>query len=258
MPIDTTEENGGNAAEVTGKASSTDTETGEGETERPPARKGESLSSRKKNSAKLLSFPVPSDGWTLKEEKFLMELATNGFKREKAAIAAGYSPTSAAAIASENLSKPKFQDRIKKALAQQQLTFEEVMGHLAAIIRGEAGDVFDDAGNIDWEKVRRNDAGHLIKNPKTGEIYDRLTAIRTYAAIAAAAVKEKRERDATDANRQFIARKVAELAEAEGISEPQALDLLKSLKPDWLDLQRFELPPIEAEIVEEDDGDGAE
>lgn len=256
----TADENGGNAAEVTGEANPTDAETGEAETgqeqkheteqERQPATK---KPTRKKNNAKLLNFPVPAAGHTLKEEKFLTALLTNGFHKEKAAIAAGYSPKSAGPMASHLLRKDKIKQRLRRAL-EARVTIEELIGYLVEMVQTHSTDLTDDEGNIDWGFLREHDLGFMVKNPKTGEMYNRLDAIRTLKDLWQLSLDYQKHRDATDANRQFIARKVAELAEAEGISEPQALDMLKSLKPDWVDLQRFELPPIEAEIVEEDDG----
>lgn len=69
------------------------------------------------------------------------------------------------------------------------------------------------------------------------EIYDREAAMKAICEIT----EERHPRPkSNDADRQFIARKVGELAECESISRAEALALLKSLKPDWVALQEYE------------------
>lgn len=69
------------------------------------------------------------------------------------------------------------------------------------------------------------------------EIYDREAAIKAICGITEERYPYPKS---NDGDRQFIARKVGELAECENISRVEALALLKLLKPDWTALQEYE------------------
>lgn len=81
------------------------------------------------------------DGLTPKQKKFCDEYLVdcNG---AAAAIRAGYSKKTAAAIAAENLTKPKIRAYIDKRMAEKEseliATQDEVLRHLTSVMRGEA------------------------------------------------------------------------------------------------------------------------
>ena len=64
-------------------------------------------------------------------------------------------------VASENLQKPKIQERIQERMRQLQKNADEVLLRLAQQAESSIGDFIDDAGVINWRKVRAK--GHLVK-----------------------------------------------------------------------------------------------
>mgnify|MGYP000274209540 CR=1 FL=1 len=93
---------------------------------------------------------------TAKQEKFCQEylIDLNG---AQAAIRAGYAKKSCRSIANENLTKPDIQQRIqqlqKEARKTTEITREEVLSTLAAIMRAKLPDYFTDGKKMDLEKL---------------------------------------------------------------------------------------------------------
>jgi phage terminase small subunit len=78
---------------------------------------------------------------TAKQQRFCDEYLID-LDGTKAAIRAGYSPRTAAAIASENLRKPKIQQYIADRMAEKEKQLiadqDEVLRYLTAVLRGES------------------------------------------------------------------------------------------------------------------------
>lgn len=78
---------------------------------------------------------------TAKQQRFCDEYLID-LDGTKAAIRAGYSPRTAAAIASENLRKPKLQQYIAERMAEKEKQLiadqDEVLRYLTAVLRGES------------------------------------------------------------------------------------------------------------------------
>ena len=95
------------------------------------------------------------------------EYVANGGNGVQAAKTAGYSPDSAYAIASENLTKPEIAKRIQQRIAEaKNLTPNEIIGTLAAQMRADIADFFDAGGNVDIDRIRQHGLGPLVRKFK--------------------------------------------------------------------------------------------
>ena len=78
---------------------------------------------------------------TKKQQRFCDEYLID-LDGTKAAIRAGYSPKTAAAIASENLRKPKLREEIAERMAEKEKQLiadqDEVLKYLTSVLRGES------------------------------------------------------------------------------------------------------------------------
>ena len=78
---------------------------------------------------------------TAKQQRFCDEYLID-LDGTKAAIRAGYSPKTAAAIASENLRKPKLREYIAERMAEKEKQLiadqDEVLKYLTSVLRGES------------------------------------------------------------------------------------------------------------------------
>lgn len=78
---------------------------------------------------------------TKKQQRFCDEYLID-LDGTKAAIRAGYSPKTAAAIASENLRKPKLREYIAERMAEKEKQLiadqDEVLKYLTSVLRGES------------------------------------------------------------------------------------------------------------------------
>ena len=101
-------------------------------------------------------------GLTNKQRAFIEEYLVD-FNGTRAAERAGYKGNDAtlAAIASENLTKPKLAKRIADRFATKIMTADEVLSRLSGMARADISEFVTDAGAIDWDAVR--DQGYLVK-----------------------------------------------------------------------------------------------
>ena len=80
-------------------------------------------------------------GMTAKQQRFCDEYLID-LDGTKAAIRAGYSPKTAAAIASENLRKPKLREYIAERMAEKEKELiadqDEVLKYLTSVLRGQS------------------------------------------------------------------------------------------------------------------------
>lgn len=80
-------------------------------------------------------------GMTAKQQRFCDEYLID-LDGTKAAIRAGYSPKTAAAIASENLRKPKLREYIDERMDEKEKQLiasqDEVLKYLTSVLRGES------------------------------------------------------------------------------------------------------------------------
>jgi phage terminase small subunit len=102
---------------------------------------------------------------TVKQEKFVEGVLQHG-NATKAAIDAGYSPRSAAVLASRNLKRPDIKARIKSRIDQAQLDTDEIIGTLVSHMRADVGDLLGDDGTPDLARAIENGARHIIKKIK--------------------------------------------------------------------------------------------
>ena len=126
---------------------------------------------------------------TPKQKLFIAEYLTD-FNATQAAIRAGYSKKTAAAIGAENLTKPKIKDEIDRHLKERAMSADEVLTRLANIARGSAADylLIDEFGYVGLDLLRMKDAGklYLIKKYKVTkqggtelELYDAQGALNS-------------------------------------------------------------------------------
>lgn len=99
---------------------------------------------------------------TGKQTAFIEEYFKD-FNGVKAAERAGYSGGyfTLAAMASENLKKPKIAKRIAERFQARVMTADEVLSRLSGMARADISEFVTDTGAVDWEKVRKQ--GYLIK-----------------------------------------------------------------------------------------------
>lgn len=108
----------------------------------------------------------------------------------KAAIAAGYSETTARAQGSRLLTNADIAAYIRERLDQHAMSANEVLYHLAQIARGDMSDLIDRHGNIDVDAARAAEKTGLIRRVKvmsiTGEENDTFSSeIESYDRLKA-------------------------------------------------------------------------
>lgn len=101
-------------------------------------------------------------GLTGKQTAFIEEYFKD-FNGVKAAERAGYNGGyfTLAAIASENLKKPKIAKRIAERFQAKIMTADEVLSRLSGMARANISEFVTDTGAIDWDRVRKQ--GYLVK-----------------------------------------------------------------------------------------------
>lgn len=99
---------------------------------------------------------------TGKQTAFIEEYFKD-FNGVKAAERAGYSGGyfTLAAMASENLKKPKIAKRIAERFQARVMTADEVLSRLSGMARADISEFVTDTGAIDWGAVRKQ--GYLVK-----------------------------------------------------------------------------------------------
>lgn len=105
---------------------------------------------------------------TTRQQRFVNELANPKNKSQaEAARKAGYSKKTAKQIASENLTKPylssAFAERRARAIANHEVTPEEVLGSAVFQMRTTIEDLLDDNGSFDYNKARGNGSISAVK-----------------------------------------------------------------------------------------------
>ena len=133
---------------------------------------------------------------TPRQRKFVSEYAKT-LNGTQAAIVAGYSPDTAAAIASENLTKPEIaagvQERVSKALELADCTADRTIMELSRVAYVDVGEITDEHGNCKplheiSEDARRAIAGVevIIKNAEAGDgVTDKVHKIKMADKVAA-------------------------------------------------------------------------
>jgi hypothetical protein len=99
---------------------------------------------------------------TLKQDKFVEGVIQHG-NATKAARDAGYSPRSAAVIASRNLKRPDIQEQIKARIEAAKLDTDEIIGTLIGHMRADIGNLLGDDGSLDLVRGIENGSTHIIK-----------------------------------------------------------------------------------------------
>lgn len=102
---------------------------------------------------------------THREEMFIEAYLTNGGNATDAARQAGYSEKSVRELARRLLTKVDIKTRIKERVNEAKVTSDEVVGTLAAQMRGRITDVLPDDGGLISE-IKKKNLGHLIKKIK--------------------------------------------------------------------------------------------
>jgi hypothetical protein len=124
---------------------------------------------------------------TLKQEKFVEGVIQHG-NATKAARDAGYSPRSAAVIASRNLKRPDIQEQIKARIEAAKLDTDEIIGTLIGHMRADIGNLLGDDGALDLVRAIENGSSHIIKKLviRTRRIAGRSPTVREGVASDAA------------------------------------------------------------------------
>ncbi len=110
---------------------------------------------------------APRQKLTPKRERFVDHYIANGGNGAKAAKDAGYAQKTARVEAARLLTNANIQRRIAERIDDAaSVSANEVIGTLAAQMRADATDLFDESGAFDIEKLREARLGHLIKKIK--------------------------------------------------------------------------------------------
>lgn len=119
----------------------------------------------------------------------------------KAAIKAGYAPSTASVDVYRALENPRIsaaiQNRINRALKHHQVTPEEVLGSTVFQMRSSMDDLMDEDGFFDLQKARETGAIDLIKEIEFDETIDLETGVRK--------VRHKVKFDSASAARKEVA-----------------------------------------------------
>lgn len=133
---------------------------------------------------------------TMKERAFILEYVKDGNGTESARRAGyGGSDNTLAAIASENLKKPKILRALDDLLKQSAMPANEVLMHLSDIGRSDIADVVGLFGAPDLDKAAMRGKSQMVKRIRTKtttmddkeihetelEMYDRLKALELLA-----------------------------------------------------------------------------
>lgn len=133
-------------------------------------------------------------GMTAKQQRFCDEYLID-LDGTKAAIRAGYSPKTAAAIASENLTKPKIKEYIAERMAEKEKQLiadqDEVLRYLTAVLRGESLSeivVIESSGDFMTEARRMKKAPDEKERLKAAELLGKRYGLYTDKAEVTGAV----------------------------------------------------------------------
>jgi phage terminase small subunit len=107
----------------------------------------------------------PADGLTDLQRAFINEYFLCNFNGVEAAGKAGYKGnySTLAAIASENLKKPKIRDEIDRRMSEHAMRANEAISRLAAMARGDLGDLLKEDGTFDFAEAKKRGVTYLIK-----------------------------------------------------------------------------------------------
>lgn len=141
--------------------------TGKKSVKRLPAKVAKKTGATKRKAVTTKQKPL-----TTKQEVFTEKYLGNGFNAAKAAREAGYSGDDATirSIASENLTKPNIQARIRERIDGIAATSNEVLNLLGAHLSADVADFegcFDDEGRLDLKQAKAKGVSRLVKKIKT-------------------------------------------------------------------------------------------
>lgn len=100
---------------------------------------------------------------THREQIFINEYIKNGGNATEAAIASGYGSARPNQSAYQVLHRLRVQQHINDRVAESTVSADEIIGTLAAFMRGRITDILDDNGDFDINVVRERRLGHLLK-----------------------------------------------------------------------------------------------
>ena len=109
---------------------------------------------------------------THKQRAFVLEYIKTG-NASYAAREAGYSPASATAIGSENLSKPDIKAAIDAYWQAKAITADQIIGRNSDIATFDITLYLNDEGDLDVKALRADGYGHLIKGVKKNLHFDK-------------------------------------------------------------------------------------
>jgi phage terminase small subunit len=166
--------------------------------------------------AKKGSKNVKTDALKPRAEKFADTWVENGGNGTKAAEAAGYAPGASAAVAASRLLRnDKVKAHIQARLEDSHIRNNEILGTLAAFMRGDLADVLPD--NPILKAAKDNGYSNIIKKATVKKYFDKglnaqveETTVEIHDALAAAKYLAKvrgmeqlpRENDADHARRR--------------------------------------------------------
>ena len=103
---------------------------------------------------------------TGKQRAFIDHWFENGYNGTEAARSAGYkgNDNTLAAVASENLTKPKIKKVIERRWAVHGMTAEEARARLVKQARGDIGELIGKGGVLDFEEAKEQGLTSLLKS----------------------------------------------------------------------------------------------
>lgn len=172
---------------------------------------------------------------TPKQEKFVEGVVRHG-NATKAALEAGYSPTSAKQIAHENMTKHYLRDQIDKRRAEVMklagIHTDVITGWLVEIASVSVEDCTNEHGHLDLEKARMSGAIHAIRKLKPTEhgfefeMYPRLDAIAQLRDNFG--MKQEPRANTYEATRQAeVEKELEKIMNAESCSKAEAAKMLR-------------------------------
>lgn len=111
-----------------------------------------------------------TDDLSDKREAFVNAYFECGFNATAAAKKAGYSDKTARQQGSRLLSDVDIASRIRARMDEEAMSANEVLHRIAAIARGDFGELIDDLGNPDITKAKSEGRTFLIKKIRTRTI----------------------------------------------------------------------------------------
>ena len=118
---------------------------------------------------------------TDRQKRFVEQYATNGFNATGAAEVAGYQWPEKYAY--RIIRQPKIKAAIQARFKEHIMSADEVLARLTEQARGDIGNYIDDEGNVDFQKLKEEGKGHLVKSISDSKYGKRVEFYSSQAAM---------------------------------------------------------------------------